>query len=557
MIAPIFNIFITNFIVTITCFSAGKILIDKLKIKENFSISLIFGVLVLSQISLVLNFFTPINSLITYLLVFISIVYFFLQAKIKIKLFKIAIISFLSILFYFKGNHAEDFTIYHHINLQAINDYKIILGLTHLKLNLGQSPISFYGDAIFQNLPFIKHKMNYLSYILFCGLIFFLYKKIKTKEYFEFAEYFLIISSVYFLIKFSRLGAHGADFICAAIIIIGLYFFLKINFNEVKNSNNNQYIVLSSILISNAYFYKVFAISFYILLIAIFYLILKNKLLKKYYLLITFIVILNLAFFLKNFLISGCLIFPIPQTCFDNLAWGMGTLKINDWKTINEAWTKGWYNYFTIEYQKYILNFNWLDTWLKNHFLKSLEKFFVPIFAIITLIKFMRNDVVYDTKYKINIVLIFFTSLIAVLIWFFNSPLVRLGLIALIPFLIILLNLNLFKNFNFKIKKKNIFILLIVFPTFFIAKNTYRIIDASSNYEEYPYPRINKDNEITIVKENIITKKENGVFYKIYDGDKCFNIKFPCIIENKFKNKNFTFNYRNNYLILKNQNEQN
>jgi len=555
MIAPIFNIFVTNFIVTITCFSAGKILIDKLKIKENFSISLIFGVLVLSQISLILNFFTPINSLITYSLIFVSLGYFFLQKKIKIKLLKIAIISFFSILFYFKGNHAEDFTIYHHINLQAINDYKIILGLTHLKLNLGQSPISFYGDAIFQNLPFIKYKINYLSYILFCGVIFFLYKKIKKKEYFEFAEYFLIISSVYFLIKFSRLGAHGADFICVAIIIIGLYFFLKINFDEIKNSNNHQYIVLTSFLISNAYFYKVFAISFYVLLIALLYFIFKNKLLKKYYLLIILIIILNLAFFLKNFLISGCLIFPIPQTCFDNLAWGMGTLKINDWKTINEAWTKGWYNYFTIEYQKYILSFNWLNTWLNNHFLKSLEKFFVPIFTIITLIKFLRNEVVYDAKYNLNIIFIFFTSTISILILFLNSPLVRLGLIALIPFLIILLNQNLFKNFNFKIKKKNIFILLIFFPTFFIIKNIYRIINTPLNYQEYPYPRINKDNKITIIKEKIITKKENDVFFKIYDGEKCFNIKFPCIIKNK--NKNFTFNSVNNYLILKNLYDKN
>jgi len=312
---------------------------------------------------------------------------------------------------------------------------------------------------------------------------------------------------------------------------------------------------LTSFLISNAYFYKVFAISFYVLLIALLYFIFKNKLLKKYYLLIILIIILNLAFFLKNFLISGCLIFPIPQTCFDNLAWGMGTLKINDWKTINEAWTKGWYNYFTIEYQKYILSFNWLNTWLNNHFLKSLEKFFVPIFTIITLIKFLRNEVVYDAKYNLNIIFIFFTSTISVLIWFLNSPLVRLGLIALIPFLIILLNLNLFKNFNFKIKKKNIFILLIFFPTFFIIKNIYRIINTPLNYQEYPYPRINKDNKITIIKEKIITKKENDVFFKIYDGEKCFNIKFPCIIKNK--NKNFTFNSVNNYLILKNLYDKN
>jgi hypothetical protein len=117
------------------------------------------------------------------------------------------------------------------------------------------------------------------------------------------------------------------------------------------------------------------------------------------------------------------------------------------------------------------------------------------------------------------------------------------------------LNFNSFKNFNFKINKKNIFILLIFFPIFFIVKNTYRIINTSPNYEEYPYPRINKDNKITVIKEKIITKKENGVYFKVYDGEKCFNIKFPCILKNKEKNKNFTFNNINNYLILKNLNE--
>lgn len=554
---PVFNIFITNIIVSITCFSAGNIIIKKLKIKEGFAISLIFGVLVLSQLSLILNFFTPINVPVTYLLIFISAIYFFLQKKIRTKLLKITIISFFSILFYFKGNHAEDFTIYHHINLQAINDYKIILGLTHLKLNLGQSPISFYGDAIFQNLPFIKYKINYLSYILFCGLIFFLYRKIRQKEIFDFSEYFLLISSIYFLIKFSRLGAHGADFICSAIIVIGLYFFLKINFDETKYSNNHKYIVLSSLLISNAYFFKVFAISFYILLIAIFYLILANKLFKKYYLLILLVIILNLVFFLKNFLISGCLIFPIPQTCFDDLAWGMGSVKISEWKTINEAWTKGWYDYFTIEYQKYILNFNWLNTWLNNHFIKSLEKFFIPIIIIISFVKFVRKELVYNIKYNKNIIIIFFTSLIGLLIWFFNSPLVRLGIIALIPFLIILLNFNLFKNFNFNINKRNIFIILAIFPIFFIFKNTLRILNTSSEYEEFPYPRINKDSNITVIKNEITSEKENDVFFKVYNGEKCFNIKFPCIVKNKNENKNFTFNKKNNYLILKNLNEQN
>ena len=92
-----------------------------------------------------------------------------------------------------------------------------------------------------------------------------------------------------------------------------------------------------------------------------------------------------------------------------------------------------------------------------------------------------------------------------------------------------------------------------IFPIFFIFKNTHRILNTSSEYEESPYPRINKDSNITIIKEKIISKTENGVFFKVYNGEKCFNIKFPCIVKNE--NKNFTFNKINNYLILKNLNE--
>lgn len=549
MIGSIINIFIINFIVGISCLSSGKFFLCRFNLGKSFPIALITGVIVLSQLSLILNFIFPINKFITFTLIPLFVIYFFLQKKIKKELFKLILISIFSIFFYYAGNNAEDYSLYHLTNLQAITNHKIILGLAHIKLNLGQSPIAFYGDAIFQNLPFIKYNFNYLSFISFAAVLFFIYDLLKNTKVFKFCDYFLLISVIYFTLKFSRLGAHGADFISTALIILGLFFFLKINFKNIKESSNYHSILISTLFISNAYFFKIFSITYYILLLIIIFFLIKKKYLKKYYNFIILIIILNFAFFLKNILISGCMIFPIAETCFDEFSWGIGKPSIYNWKLINEAWTKGWYNNFELNYDEYILNFNWLNTWLNNHFIKSLEKFLIPITFIIILIKILRKNLHHEYEYNLNIIFIFFVTLISSIIWFSNSPLIRLGLNALLPMIIILTNYRFLKNINFELLNKHIIIILILLPTFFLSKNIIRILNTSKNYENYPYPRINKD-EIKIINKNKIKRlSENDINYYLYNGDKCFIVKFPCLTTNT--KKKFIFYKKNDYLILK------
>ena len=547
---PVINLFCTNIIIIISIYSAGYFFLNQFQVKKFFGLILISGVIITSILSLFINFFLPIDYKISFIIIFILFIYFLKLNKYKADLLKIIIISFLSIFFYYAGNNAEDFSIYHLINIQAIIENKIILGLIKIKLNLGQSPISFYGDAIFQSLPFIKTIINYMSFITFVGLISFLIEIIKSKKHYYFSEYFLIISTLYVVLKFSRLGSHGADLISLVLILCGIYFFLNINFKKINQEDNFNNIFYTLTFISSAIFFKIFSITYYLLFFLILFFLIKRKQIKKYYKLIFTIITFNLFFLLKNFLISGCLIFPIQETCFNNFLWSSDNYTIYNWKLINEAWSKGWYDHFSKNYYEYIKNLYWLNTWFNNHFIKSLEKFFIPIILIIILIKKLKRKTIYRNNINFNIIIVFFVSFLSVTLWFFNSPLTRLGLIGLIPLIILILNFKFLRNFKFTLSTNTISFIIILIPIFFLTKNTYRIYNTSSDYENFPYPRINKNEIKNVDNKKVKVKQENGVKFYIYDKEKCFTIKFPCLP--KYKEKKFLFLKKYNYIILKN-----
>ena len=281
-IISIINIFISNFVAVTTCYAVGKFFYNKFKIFDvEFSIKIITGVIIVCILTLFLNFFSPINKIISYLIITFFLFFFFLQKKIIKNIKKICFISFFSIFFYFLGNNAEDYSIYHLTHIQSINQEKIVIGLVNLKSNLGQSSISFYGDALFQNLPFIQSPINYVSYFVLSGLVLFLNNLIKIKKIYEVQDYIFLIASLFFILKFSRLGSHGGDFISPVLIIFGLYFFIQIKLFKINNQNNDKNIFYCLLFISTAYFFKIFSIFYYFLVLIIFILLIKKKIFKK------------------------------------------------------------------------------------------------------------------------------------------------------------------------------------------------------------------------------------------------------------------------------------
>ena len=77
------------------------------------------------------------------------------------------------------------------------------------------------------------------------------------------------------------------------------------------------------------------------------------------------------SWFIKNILISGCVIFPVKQTCYNNFYWNSSLLPSeNDVYKVseeNEAWAKSWPDRKNKSqgYKEYI-NTDWTKVWL-NH----------------------------------------------------------------------------------------------------------------------------------------------------------------------------------------------
>ena len=87
-----------------------------------------------------------------------------------------------------------------------------------------------------------------------------------------------------------------------------------------------------------------------------------------------------LIWLIKNLLTSGCLIYPIEISCYNNFTW-FDKQELIKQSISSEAWAKGWPDRTNLNLsQKYFIeNFNWLNAWLSVHF-KYVSKIIFLIF---------------------------------------------------------------------------------------------------------------------------------------------------------------------------------
>ncbi len=237
----------------------------------------------------------------------------------------------------------------------------------------------------------------------------------------------------------------------------------------------------------------------------------------------------------KNIFISGCIVFPIPFLCFENIPWSNYNLVINE-RLAAEAWSKSWpnQNNFT-NFESFNSNYNWLNTWLETHLIVIFEKFspiitFVIIFYFIFLIKGKNLSIDGIKQIKTKFFLLYLISFLNLILWFNFFPIYRYGY-SFIMLFFLLTFLIFFVKFIRKPEKKfvnkyYISILLISF-TFFGLKNFDRIIkNYQIDYDNKPFPNIKYSyyiNENPKIEE---IKIDNFIYY--YAPDLCFYNKAPC-----------------------------
>ena len=130
----------------------------------------------------------------------------------------------------------------------------------------------------------------------------------------------------------------------------------------------------------------------------------------------------------KNILTTGCLIYPVINTCVDKFSWtDIKTAKYISYE--NEAWAKNWPDTkINIDHKQYIKDFVWLKDWKKNYlpkFLKIIKVYLILLFFLIIYLSFTSNKK--KVKMSNKVYLIFLLLTISLILFFLKFPILRYG----------------------------------------------------------------------------------------------------------------------------------
>ncbi len=544
------NIFFASLTSSVILFGFGIIfnylfLNDEDNHQSNIYETGIFGIIFLSFFALFLNFFLPINKLVGSVISIVSTMsffYFIYLYKKKLDLiFIILIASFVSFTLITLSNiNRPDAGLYHLPFVSLLHESKIIIGSVNIHHRFGHISIIQYLSAIHNNYIFKTEFINVPLASIFSFYIIFIFKKffdnLRKNDFSKiFINFLILIFSFY---AFNRYGNYGNDAPVHIFFFILIIFFLEINnLKEIQLNEFYKIVILSLFLIS----LKPFMVIVLLLPLILFYLNKKKLFLikKKQFFICLFLISI---WFLKNILISGCLIYPLNKSCIKSLIY------FDEKNTLTrsyegEAWSKGVPDSkekFS-SHKEYIKKFNWLPTWKENHLKKIVEKilpylillFLILIIVILRKIYFRENSNKSSIDEK-DYILLFF-SFYCCAIWFLKFPLYRFGMSFIFIFITLLFifllkkmeNFNNFKFYNF------IFTTLIIVGVLgFLGKNFYRIVNKfDKQYNNYPWPKIYT---LSDTKQNILPKykkivdEKNQTLFYYSNGVECMYSKAPC-----------------------------
>ena len=300
------------------------------------------------------------------------------------------LISLLSVLIISKTH--EDFNSYHFFSISELYENKLRIGVNELSHNFFYSSLIAYVQILYVfpyfDYNFVHFPIFYLYVTTIGYFIYVVFNKSNSKEIF-----FSIFCIIILLTKFSRLSEFGYDYTSQFLLLI---VFHKIFFYPEDDCE-----IFKSILI--------FLFSFLIKPVSILFLpifafifskkkILLNQFLNKR---IFFLLFLLSIFFTASILRTGCLFYPINQTCFEKekIFWSEKD-KIKAYRKVVTLWAKGFNHQHHTSYEiieddkEFTSNFKWLKYWIEVHFFyKIFEFILIVIFAyLLTYILFKKED---------------------------------------------------------------------------------------------------------------------------------------------------------------------
>jgi hypothetical protein len=516
------------------------------KNEKFYNLDLFFGIFLLSTILIFLNFFIPLKYTffpINFFGLFFAIKLFY-NKNCRINLFLFSIIIFF---FCFISAHNPiqiDANLYHMQTIKWISDYKISFGLVNLEERLGVNSLWHIFVSSFNISK--DFQLIYLLNIIPLSVLFYEVLQNLIKTNFKLSHLFLYFSLTFILFFslihpynngqiFNHIGTPENDTAAMVAMLFSIYLILtNLENYDKKIFHLTNILIVLSILFKLSHIYLVF------LILVNFYIFRKNiKINDKINFLLIF---LCLFWFLRNLILSTCLIFPLTKSCFFNLKWSLPERDLIIFEMISKAFNRDtplrnkWMD------PDYAINsFDWFLPWFKTYFLETAFFYFTFIALILSVVFFVFNKfffkVNFDNKKQLMMIYFIFIGIFPV-IWL-QSPEIRYayGAFITIGCLPLAINLN-FKNYYNIINLSKYFLLIL--PILLIFKNiqNYKLYDKKLN-RAFTYEQIK------------FYKKING--YNVYSSTLCKDIKEICVT---FSNRDYEIKKKFGYFFFKRHKEK-
>ena len=498
----------------------------------------LYGIFFLTLISYLSNLIIPHNFIHNYIIIFLGFFFFlkyiFKVEKIKkdldIKLLLFFIILSLLAILYFK-NH-DDFPYYHLSFIHNITLNKVEFGLGNFDLAYNHVSSLFFFHSLFR-LPFTGDYFYFIgpaAVLIFINVILIknIYQIDKNKRL-NFINFLSLFVFIFINTFFYRLAEHGTD--RSAIILIFLIILLMFQIFQSKILDRvkfENFIILLTLVVSIKSFYAIYAFLFLIIYFK-FLSIKKIFIFFNEYKIIYLSFIFCLLILFYNIAYTGCLVYPVTSTCFENAFWAMDMSRIEMAMNWYELWSKSGANpnYRVDNPDYYILGFNWVQNWIDNYFFNKVSDSILGLITIIiiSLIIFKPKKIIFKFSKAYNV--IYIVLLIYFFEWFYNHPSLRYGGYHLLAFsffipMAILLSGQKFKFANYQ---KKIHLLIIISIIIFASRNINRINNEveSYNYNFVHSPKYRIQSDFYKLKKNkdMVFSKSNNCKIKAQTDKNC------------------------------------
>jgi hypothetical protein len=581
-----------------------------LKIKsDRISINLILGFFFLNFLAFFLNFFVSLNDyLILFILFKLTLILILRLNRKDIKVFIIfAVLIIFTIPMIINHDIGHDAGLYHVPFQNWIKSYKVTFGLYNLHSRYALNTSYDYISSLF----WIGNNFTIVSFFQAIYLnifILFFFELSKEKNNFSLVIFLPTTLSFLLWLRYSNIDYGGVDFSFGILAILFCLQTIVLLSDKQKEFNNSNFWIYFFIFCSVLVAKPTGAVFFFLFLFLLIFFYSYKKILILKYKQLNFIFILlfiTLLWFIKNFIISGCFLYPVKYSCFD-VSWFNKDYLIRDLILIQNYKR----HFVDINFDIIKKNLNFLNIflliiifWLSYFFFQKLNKKLSLLFflisclliffnfsfdslrgftsistdelkinnikisnqiiineinriiivysliciAIIFLLRFLiSNNKIFKFNFINFFILLFYLFLFSQ--WYLLSPDPRLGfwLIALLPtlFLSVFLNKINYKISAIKIFKINNSVLAINLFMFFLYQSSQLNLESFSLFS---YKRVLINN--TVLKERIYFgftpvnyKTDNDQIN--YTWNFCWNIKDCYFNEDEMKLNNYFLNYK-------------